>query len=73
MSIARVSTAYIHFLSKASLVFIALPLFQSSACSASFSITQFNHDASDIVYEHHAVPSNGAIKLNRVDYQFRVG
>ncbi|XXG49073.1 hypothetical protein AAC387_Pa02g3352 [Persea americana] len=61
----------IHILS---LVFVLILFVLSlSAESLSFQITSFDANATNIVYEGDAVPFNGYIRLNRVDYVSRVG
>ncbi|RWR74087.1 L-type lectin-domain-containing protein [Cinnamomum micranthum f. kanehirae] len=60
----------IHILSLVSVLIFFLPL---SAESLSFQITSFDANSTNIVYEGDAVPFNGDIRLNRVDYVSRVG
>ncbi|KAJ8645532.1 hypothetical protein MRB53_007280 [Persea americana] len=50
-------------------IFIVLP---PNAESLSFQIPRFDPNTTDIVYEGDAVPFNGEIRLNRVDYATRV-
>lgn len=49
-------------------IFFVLP---PSNESLSFQITRFDLDSPNIIYEGDAVPSNGEIRLNRVDYLTR--
>ncbi|XP_050292088.1 L-type lectin-domain containing receptor kinase IX.1-like [Quercus robur] len=55
-----------------------LPLFfifllPSAHSSVSFNITRFNPNALNVVYRGDAVPSVGAIEMNKVNYACRVG
>ncbi|RWR74085.1 L-type lectin-domain-containing protein [Cinnamomum micranthum f. kanehirae] len=48
-------------------------LLTPSTESLSFRITSFDPNATNIIYEGDAVPFNGEIRMNRVDYITRVG
>ncbi|GLT69121.1 hypothetical protein SLA2020_412970 [Shorea laevis] len=50
-----------------------LPFLLPYANSLSFQISRFEPNASNILYQGEAGPSDGAIEMNTIDYSYRVG
>lgn len=67
MSLSRCHSHFLH------LMFILFLSQAPSANTISFSFTSFEPGESNIVYDGDAKPINGAIELNDVDRQYRVG
>lgn len=73
MSVTRISNSNLPCSSDGFFILIVLHLLVQSVLSISFNKTHFYPGEADMIYEGDAMASSGAIHLNIVNYQFRVG
>ncbi|KAI6696530.1 hypothetical protein NL676_016649 [Syzygium grande] len=73
MYVTRMSNSNLPCSGDGFFILIVLHLLGQSVLSISFNKTHFYPGGADMIYEGDAMASSGAIHLNIVNYQFRVG